>query len=471
MAQEGNVRSNDASKRVHLVLSAGGMKCISYAGAVAELEKNGFEFASVSGSSAGSLIGAILCSKVRLQGFQQAVNSLDFSSLGEDRSWLPFRKPFARYKKSLVAERFREIVGDNPKFRDMNPPFATFSVDLRTHKIHVYSTQATPDIAVADALSASTAAPFLFPAQSVKGNLLLDGAVVSQSPIWLATAQNDELPILVLRPQKDVARPAPTGPIEYLTSIIDVAGGSRDLYLIDQMPRVRLIEIDCDEVRFDQFDLSLEERESLVRSGHVAIERDLKDLLRSEPVPKRPVKARAVQNNPEKAGEDAFISIVNALPVKRDQVFISYSHEDKEWLHRLQDALQPYARNNSLNLWSDTKINAGDNWRAEIRKALAAAKVAVLLVTIDYLASEFINDTELPEFIRASEKEGLTILWVLVGPCAYEETELVNFQAVNNLERPLKQMLEEGKESEVEAELVKICREISKALASAKAGP
>ena len=165
MAQDEKLTSPTARRRVHLVLSAGGAKCISYAGAVAALDENEFEFASVSGSSAGSFIGAVLCSDVGLEGFKKAATSLELSSLGEGKSWVPgwglVQKPFAQYQKSLVAERFCDIVGSDPKFEDLKVPFATFGVDLRSHKIHVYSRLATPEMSVADALRISTAAPFL----------------------------------------------------------------------------------------------------------------------------------------------------------------------------------------------------------------------------------------------------------------------------------------------------------------------
>ncbi|HET6980041.1 MAG TPA: patatin-like phospholipase family protein [Pyrinomonadaceae bacterium] len=454
-----------ACRRVHLVLSAGGVKCISYAGAVTKLKENGFDFASVSGSSAGSFIGAILCSRVGLEGFKRAASEFELSSLGQGKSLLPglslWRKPFAQYSESLVAERFREIVDSDPTFADLKTPFATFGVDLRTHKIHVYSRQATPEMRVADALRISTAAPFLFPAQEEGENILLDGALVSQSPVWLATAYNDELPIIVLRPKKNVAEPPPTGVFDYLASIIDLGGGSRDFYLMQQMPRVRLIEIDCGDTHFDQFHLDLERRNTLVGSGGVAVEAHLKDLLRTVPLTLPAVETNEPTTNSEDAGKAALDSLINALPPKRDQVFISYSHKDSDWLHRLQDALQPYTWNRSLNLWADTKIPSGADWNVEIRKALAAAKVAVLLVTINYLASDFIKQQELPEFIRASKEDGLTLLWVLVGPCGYKETALAGYQAVNNPQRPLKVM----SEVEQDAELVRICEEISKALA------
>ena len=469
MSNEDKVNPGGSNIDVHLVLSAGGMKCLSYAGAVAALSENGISFASISGSSAGSLIGAILSSKVGLEGFQRAVYGLDLSTLGEGASWPPFlnliKRPFAKYKKSCVAETFRSIVGYDPRFDELEKPFATFGVDLRSHKIHVYSSKATPEMAVSEALRISTAAPFLFPPQEEKETLLLDGAVVSQSPVWLATTYDDDLPILVLRPKKDVASPAPQGVLEYIASLIDLGGGSRDYYLINQMPRTRLIEIDCGSIQWNQLTLTEEDKKSLVASGRASVEgrlKDLKELLRNTS-PTGP--AGGSQNDEDEAvrgGKEAIESLVNSLPPKREQVFISYSHRDSEWLYKFQDALKPYTWNKAINLWDDSQIPPGAKWREEIKKALASAKVAVLLVTIRFLASEFIRDVELQEFLRASEADGLKILPVAVGPSEYEVTPLKEYQFVNKPDRSLMEM----DEAEQEKELVRICRKIKEALNS-----
>jgi len=93
-------------------------------------------------------------------------------------------------------------------------------------------------------------------------------------------------------------------------------------------------------------------------------------------------------------------------PSAKDQVFISYSHEDTKWREDLEKHLKPYLRAGSIKSWSDKQISPGSPWLTEIKTALTNTKVAVLLVTPDFIASDFIHEYELGPSLKEAKQGG-----------------------------------------------------------------
>lgn len=136
------------------------------------------------------------------------------------------------------------------------------------------------------------------------------------------------------------------------------------------------------------------------------------------------------------------------LPSKnKTKVFVSYSHRDKAILDRLRIHLKPLVRDNSVEVWEDKKLIPGTKWREEIRKAVESARIAILLVSADFLASDFIMNDELPPLLAAAHKENTIILSLIVGPCRFKQTESISqYQAMNDPLYPIIAMPEHERE-------------------------
>jgi hypothetical protein len=115
------------------------------------------------------------------------------------------------------------------------------------------------------------------------------------------------------------------------------------------------------------------------------------------------------------------------MEVKRT-LFISYSHKDLKWLLELRKFLKGL-ESQDIALWDDRQIKASARWKDEIDKALIAAKAALLLISQDFLDSDFISQKELPFLLKKAEKEGLRIFWIPVRPSTVKNTSIAEFQA------------------------------------------
>ena len=144
---------------------------------------------------------------------------------------------------------------------------------------------------------------------------------------------------------------------------------------------------------------------------------------------------------------------------KKINIFISYSHSDEKWLERLKKYLKVLSRySENIDYWEDTQLKGGDKWRQEIESAISNANVAILLVSTDFLASDFIATDELPPLLRKAEESGTRILPLIVSPCDYEISELEQFQAVNSPDRTLADL--SGDEAAISRVFLAMTREI-----------
>jgi hypothetical protein len=124
----------------------------------------------------------------------------------------------------------------------------------------------------------------------------------------------------------------------------------------------------------------------------------------------------------------------------RPLIFVSYSHRDRKWVDRLLIHLKPLERYTSCDIWEDSGIKPGSKWRDDIRRALDKAAVAILFVSADFLASDFVMDEEVPALLQNAETHGTIIMPLLVTPSLFQQSALKIFQPANPPEAPLSRL-------------------------------
>ena len=75
--------------------------------------------------------------------------------------------------------------------------------------------------------------------------------------------------------------------------------------------------------------------------------------------------------------------------MRRTKVFISYAHEDVEWLKPLRQHIGWLENNGQIEAFDDRQILAGEEWDPLIKEKLEAADIIILIISRHFLASGF----------------------------------------------------------------------------------
>jgi TIR domain-containing protein len=126
------------------------------------------------------------------------------------------------------------------------------------------------------------------------------------------------------------------------------------------------------------------------------------------------------------------------MPAAPFLVFYSYSHADVRMLDRLRTHLAMLRRHGLITEWYDRDIEAGAQWRDEIAAQLDAADVILLLVSADFLASDFCFEDEMTRAVERADRGEVTLIGVMLRPVdGWQETPFARFQMVPQDARPI----------------------------------
>jgi hypothetical protein len=109
-------------------------------------------------------------------------------------------------------------------------------------------------------------------------------------------------------------------------------------------------------------------------------------------------------------------------------IFVSYCHADEEWRKEFQKFTKPLSRYLDMKFWSDKELQEG-KWDQQIKGKMGEAKAVVFLVSVGFLASDYVIKTELPFFLKANRDHKVKVFWMKLEPCDVQRgaPELLDF--------------------------------------------
>jgi len=176
------------SKRVGLALSGGGALGAAHIGVLEVLEEHGVRPCCVSGTSAGSVVGAAYCAGLTLERMKQEALTLQWTKVGR-----VVRPRYGFFDGARLEEYLIRVVGGDKTFEELSIPFVCAAADLLTEELVILR-----EGLVAHAVRASCALPGLFtPVEDYEGHFLVDGGLINNLPVAVLREMGAEYTIAV----------------------------------------------------------------------------------------------------------------------------------------------------------------------------------------------------------------------------------------------------------------------------------
>lgn len=119
------------------------------------------------------------------------------------------------------------------------------------------------------------------------------------------------------------------------------------------------------------------------------------------------------------------------------EVFCCYAHEDAPLLEKLKAHLTLLKRQGLITIWADTNISPGSNWEQEIEKHLNAANIILLLVSSDFMASDYCYSKEMFRAIERHNRGEAIIIPIILRPVYWQGAPFARLQALPTGAKPI----------------------------------
>ena len=112
------------------------------------------------------------------------------------------------------------------------------------------------------------------------------------------------------------------------------------------------------------------------------------------------------------------------------KLFISYAHADEAMKSEMDKHLIGLKRSNKIAFWQDRMLIGGDSWNDTIRKELMEADIILLLISIDFLNSQYIWDKELAVALQRHDQGSARVIPIILRKCDWQDMPFAKLQAL-----------------------------------------
>jgi peptidoglycan hydrolase-like protein with peptidoglycan-binding domain len=121
------------------------------------------------------------------------------------------------------------------------------------------------------------------------------------------------------------------------------------------------------------------------------------------------------------------------------EVFYSYSHKDESLRCKLETHLKILRKQGLISEWHDRQIKPSDDWKHEIDSHLNNAHLILLLVSSDFLASDYCSDVEVARALERHQAGEAKVIPIILRPCKWQNAQFSSLQALPKDAKPVSQ--------------------------------
>lgn len=112
------------------------------------------------------------------------------------------------------------------------------------------------------------------------------------------------------------------------------------------------------------------------------------------------------------------------------ELFYSYSHKDEELRNELERHLQLLQRNGLIQGWHDRRISPGAEWADDIDLHIRSAQIVLLLISADFLASDYCYGEEMRIALERHEQQRAVVIPIILRPVDWAGAPFAKLQAL-----------------------------------------